>query len=240
MLDLAARLALAPLLAAQALHLRRHALRLPEAEGPRHGTCPDQPVGGRPALSLLIIGDSSAAGVGAPHQSQALAGQLVQRLAPHFTLSWRLEARTGATTRSTLQRLEAATPRPTDIIVTALGVNDATRMVPRPLWLAQQRRLLQRLTTLYTPRAIYMSGMPPLGAFPLLPQPLRWTLGRQALRYESGLSNLLQTTARAHHMPFDVTLSPEYIARDGLHPSPALYAVWAEKMASRILSDWPI
>ena len=50
------------------------ALRLPEAEGPRAGSA-----GEGPALRLLILGDSSAAGVGTTHQEEALLGQMRKR-----------------------------------------------------------------------------------------------------------------------------------------------------------------
>jgi hypothetical protein len=69
MLDIATRIAFGPLLIAQANRLRRTALELPEPHGPRSGK-----VGrGDPVLRLLVAGDSSAAGVGARTQREALA-----------------------------------------------------------------------------------------------------------------------------------------------------------------------
>jgi hypothetical protein len=67
------KLLLAPLLIWQGLHVRKHALVLPEPAGPRSGT-----LGSGAPLRLLILGDSSAAGVGVAHQSEALSGQLTQ------------------------------------------------------------------------------------------------------------------------------------------------------------------
>lgn len=233
MLDLPARMLLSPLLAAQAVGVRRRALCLPEPEGPRTGR-----TGAGPPLSLLIIGDSSAAGVGVARQQDALSGQLTRRLAQRFDLRWRLQARTGATTGSTLADLATAKPEPFDVIITALGVNDVTRLLPYPLWLRRQRALLERLRLLYGPRRIYVSGVPPVGSFPLLPDPLRWTLGRQALRFDQGLAALLHGTSDAVHVPFDLPMDPSLMAEDGFHPSARLYAVWGERKASRIVSDW--
>ena len=53
--------ALGPVLLAQGLRMRRVALRLPEAAGPREGRVGEPR--GRP-LRLLFLGDSSAGGVG--------------------------------------------------------------------------------------------------------------------------------------------------------------------------------
>lgn len=234
MLDTAARLALSPLLIAQALQIRRIAQRLPEAAGPREGV-----IGSGPPLRLGIVGDSSAAGVGVSHQSQALAGQLTDALSRHFEVSWHLDALTGATTSSTLARLESAKPKPLDVVVIALGVNDVTRLVPAPVWLRQQQSLLARLGVLYSPKHFYISGMPPLQHFPLLPHPLRWTLGRHAIKLETHRIAYLDTRADCTHAPFDLELDPDLMASDGFHPSAKLYAVWGKEMASRMISDWP-
>ena len=235
MLNFATRLALSPLLLAQGLSVRANAVRLPEAAGPRTGR-----LGSGPRLSLLILGDSSAAGVGVDHQNDALAGQLAVLLANHFTLDWQLVAKTGATTRTALQWLETHPPAPIDIVVTALGVNDVTHAVPYPLWLRQQNRMFARINTLFAPRRVYVSGVPPLGDFPILPQPLRWSLGTQARRFDAGLARLTEMSPRLCHIPFDSPLVPSQMAQDGFHPGPEIYTLWAKEMASRILSDWPL
>ena len=70
-LDGLVTLALSPVLLFQAVQLRRRALRLPEADGPRDGIAGDGPV-----LRILIIGDSSAAGVA---QIDARRGEAIKR-----------------------------------------------------------------------------------------------------------------------------------------------------------------
>ena len=235
MLDSVVRLILSPLLVAQALHVRRAAQRLPEPPGPRAGV-----TGNGPVLRLAIIGDSSAAGVGADHQDEAFSGQLVAALAEHFTVDWHLDALTGATTHSTIERLAGATPRPCDVAVVALGMNDVTRLVPARIWVARQEALLQRIATLYGPRRLYLSGMPPVGLVPLLPNPLRWTLGRHATRLETARAKWLSTRADCTDLPFDLAPDPSLMAPDGFHPSASLYAIWGKETASRIISDWPL
>ncbi len=234
MFDISLRVLMLPILLAQGFRVRARALRLPEADGPRFGQ-----VGDGPPLSILIPGDSSAAGVGVGQQSQALSGQLIRLLASQFTIDWRLVARTGATTRSTLDTLNGLDPAPFDIIVTALGVNDVTHAVPRSLWLRQQQRLIERLDTLFAPRLIYLSGVPPLGDFPILPQPLRWSLGREAHRFNAALARLAHPDPHVRHVPFSVALDHTQLAEDGYHPGPEIYALWGNEIASRIISDWP-
>ena len=101
---------MAPLLLAQGLWVRRVTPKLPEAQGPREGVrTPDiaaEAGSSDSALRLLIVGDSSAAGVGATHQDEALAGRLSRALVAALAteVHWRLVARTGVTARATSRR----------------------------------------------------------------------------------------------------------------------------------------
>ncbi len=228
-LDVIARLPLAPVLAAQAVTVRRAALILPEPPGPRHGEAGDGP-----PLRLLIAGDSSAAGVGAPHQESALSGQLVRHLSPHVRLTWRLEAATGETTRNAIDRLMRLDAGPFDVAILALGVNDVTHGTTRRGWIARQRALHDLLRARFGVRRIIASGLPPMGQFPLLPQPLRWIVGRQAQRFDAELARM--AGADLVHVPLTIDPDPRFVAPDGYHPSPAAYAEWARMLAEHVMA----
>ena len=233
-LHLLTQILLAPVQIPQAIGVVRRALNLPEAAGPRSGR-----LGKGTPMNLLIIGDSSAAGVGVETQDQALAGQLTQALSNDFDLTWHVHARTGATTKSTLASLQKSPPFRADIIVVALGVNDVTHAVPFPLWRRSQCALLAHLIATHAPAQIYMTGIPPIGQFPLLPNPLRRSLGRQAQRFEHAQAATLERVPKATHVAMDLPMDTSLMAEDGFHPGPEIYALWGKEMASRILSDWP-
>ena len=67
---------LAPLLLVQARQAVRRAPRLPGASGPPHGTAGH----GGPHRRLLVIGESTAAGVGARAHTHALPGFLAAEM----------------------------------------------------------------------------------------------------------------------------------------------------------------
>lgn len=226
-------LALAPVCLAQGLAVRRRAQLLPEAVGPRSGRS-----GIGPELRLLILGDSSAAGVGVVHLDDALSGRLVAAL-EGFDLHWRLEARKGATTASALAALEALPPEPFDAAVVALGVNDVTRQVPLNRWRARQAGLWHLLQDHFGARHIYLSGVPPLGLFPLLPLPLRAVLGARAALFDAALAAQAAGHPALRHLPFDAAmLDPALMASDGFHPGPAIYRHWAAQLANAIRADF--
>ncbi|WP_425040235.1 SGNH/GDSL hydrolase family protein [Primorskyibacter sp. S187A] len=222
-------LALLPLLVAQGLFVAARATRLPEPPGPREGR-----IGAGPPLSLLILGDSSAAGVGASTQDKALAGQLTTALARDFTVHWRLTARSGATTRSTLSEMARAPVFPCDVAVVALGVNDVKNGMPLAKWRQSYAALLVRLTKENNTQHIIACGVPPMGAFPLLPNPLRRTLGNRAAQFDRALQEICAQTPEAHHLAFDLPMTEDLVAQDGFHPSEQLYALWAVILAQHI------
>lgn len=187
-------------------------------------------------LRLLILGDSSAAGVGVARQDEALAGRLVQGLTD-LEPAWQLIARSGATTAATLARLRATPPGPVDHAVVALGVNDLTRAVPLRRWLADQAALIALLTGAGA-RRVWLSGVPPMGAFPALPRPLRDVLGARAARFDAALAELVARTPAARHLAFDRDLlHPGVMAADGFHPGAPAYAYRAAQLARSIRAD---
>lgn len=228
-----AKILLGPVLLWQGRRVRATALRLPEAAGPRA-------VEGD-GLRLLIVGDSSAAGVGARHQDEALAGRLARALSTRLgqPVGWQLIATSGHRSAQALTALQAAEVAPADVLVTALGVNDVVDQV-RP---AEALAALHQLHALAVERAgVRLSihcAAPPMHQFPLLPQPLRWFFGRQAARYNAALAASVagQPSRCVLHLPDAMQRdAAALMAEDGFHPGPRGYALWAEALADQVVS----
>ncbi|HWY24935.1 MAG TPA: SGNH/GDSL hydrolase family protein [Nevskia sp.] len=228
-----ARLVLAPILLVQAIRVRRAVPRLPEAAGEREGED-----GAGPRLRILVLGDSSAAGVGAATQSEALVGRLVAALRPAYSVHWKLIAQTGWTSADAIQHLRNNPAASFDIAVIALGVNDVTAGRSLRIWLRNLAELAGLLRNRYSVRHILMSGLPPMHAFPALPHPLRWYLGASARRLDRVLAAWAGGQGDCSHVALDFGLDPALAASDGFHPGPSAYAIWAEAMASRIRELW--
>ena len=230
-MSLALKFACAPLLVLQALSTRRRALVLPEAQGPRDGI-----VGkGRGPLRLLIAGDSSAAGVGVSHQDQALAGHLTRALhaALHCPVHWSLRARTGVTTRELHALLQADPPTATDIAVVVTGVNDVTAMLTPQRAVAHRAALADWLLGAGV-RHVAFAAVPPIGRFPLLPEPLRRVMGRDAQRHDDALARWAATRTDVSHAPMAVELTPDTMAADGFHPGEPVYRCCGEALALHV------
>jgi lysophospholipase L1-like esterase len=187
------------------------------------------------ALRLLILGDSAAAGVGAGSQTEALAGQLIARLNIEQVVDWQLLAQTGHRARDALHALQRQPDLACDVALTSLGVNDATALASPRRFAADMRALVEHLRERCGARLILLSGLPPMGQFPALPQPLRWRLGQQASCLDAVLQVLASREVGCEHLPFGDLPDRAMMASDGFHPGPQVYALWAAAATQRIL-----
>ncbi len=180
-------------------------------------------------MRVLITGDSAAAGVGAPHQQQALAGQLPPRLAQSFAcpIEWSLVAHTGLTVESLCGLLAQQDPEAYDLVLVSIGVNEVTAGTDVSAWQSRLGGLHELLTVRLGARCVLYSGIPPMHRFPALPQPLRWFLGRRARRLDQALAQWVTHAPGAHWVQLP-DLPLEAIAADGFHPGVQAYQAWAE------------
>lgn len=224
-----AKLALGPLLLLQGHYTRWATPKLPEAFGVREGIRGDGT-----ALRIVIVGDSAAAGVGVPSQDEALAGCLVARLAQTHRVAWRLVAQSGLDTQALLQLLAQSATDPFDIAVVSIGVNDVTSRIRLTEWGARQGQLLDLLRDKYGVAHIVLAPLPPMHAFPALPQPLRWYLGGRARRFNAHRQQLVSAQSDCSLLVNDFPLQADLMAKDGFHPGPAIYSQWADEAAATI------
>jgi lysophospholipase L1-like esterase len=242
-MSLALKLALSPLLVAQALHTRARVPRLPEAAGAREG------VAGRGATSLrlLIAGDSSAAGVGVATQDHALAGQLVPLISARrdARIHWALLARAGLTTAQTFEWLRDAALPPADLAVVVTGVNDVVDQVASPRAVRERERIANLLRNRGGVQHVVFCPLPPVHEFPSLPQPLRWMAGADARRHNRALREWVAqrhaTAGDVSTLRFDeVHLTAHNMASDGFHPGEPVYRAVAQALAAHIADTvWP-
>lgn len=233
MLDTLLLIALAPILLWQGRRVRQRTLRLPEATGARNGR-----LGQGQPLRVLLLGDSSAAGVGVSQQGSALAGQLTKQLSTLYQVSWQVLAESGITLQQLQTKLDslASEHAEYDCVVLAIGVNDVTAGTKDEVWLAQLQLLRERLRNEFNVQHVFISAIPPMQHFTALSWPLSDYLGRRARRLNTMTEQLAERLADLTFMPIDLGVSPQMLAADGFHPSEIAYTVWAEQVVGQINS----
>jgi lysophospholipase L1-like esterase len=229
---------LMPVVALQGRSLQRRIPRLPEAKGATEGLVP----GAEPEIGLLVIGESTAAGVGAENHDEALVGQTARALAAETgrAVRWRVLGKNGATAESALVKLfqPAANVR-ADVAVIALGVNDSLAFRKRLRWARALDVLIGKIRERCGPIPVVLAAVPPMGSFPALPHPTRMVLGLRAAVLDRTAARLAASIPNAVHVPTPLRGGEDaapYFASDGFHPSPRGYTVWGRALAAAAAS----
>lgn len=228
-----AELPLAPLWALQGLRVARRTPRLEPASGAAQGLSGRK---GRRRLRLLVIGESTVAGVGAASHASALTGQIAEQLAEacHCAVQWTAAGRIGATARAATDlllptlRCERA-----DIVVVALGVNDVLSLRSPQRWRDDLQRLIEALRERLGPVPVVLAAVPPIASFPTLAEPLRSVLGRRAWRLDMAAQALAATMPAVLHDGAQLDARADGVfCSDRFHPSERGYALWGRQLAT--------
>lgn len=233
MIQLAAKALLGPMLYVQAWRVRRTALELPEPHGERVGV-----IGaGRAALRVLVAGDSSAAGVGARTQDEALAIPLARSLSRRLggAVGWQLVAESGRTSATLLELLRESHLERADMAVVVVGVNDVTREVKVADAMRNRTAIAELLRERSGARHLAFAAVPRMEVMPMVPNPLAWYIGQSSRRINRAQKQWAHTQADCAHVEFN-DLEPGQFCEDGFHPSPRLYARLAEELAEHLLA----
>lgn len=223
---------LAPVWLPQAVYVRRTALRLPEASGPREGLVGTELPG--PEYVLHVVGESTVAGVGVAHQNEGLVAATATALAERLgrPVRWRAFGRNGARLSLARRRMVPdAVARPADALVWVFGVNDTVGLTPLRQWRAQVREAIlpcraMNMVCLFT-------AVPPMQYFTVLPAPLRQILGSRARLLDDCLREEANSIG-AHYCTLDLHFTADYLAADGFHPSAEGYRLWGREVARQI------
>jgi lysophospholipase L1-like esterase len=173
----------------------------------------------------VVLGDSTAQGVGAPSWDEGYVGQLRRALDAGSERPWRVVnlSRSGARAADVEDRqlplLEAIPAPAPDLVTCAIGANDIVRRTPPAQLEATLRRIVARLPA----RAVMAT----------LPKGLhggRTEAANRCIRAEAPRAGLVVADVWAHTGP------PWHgkLAADGFHPGALGYADWAAAFAEAL------
>jgi len=224
--------ALAPVLLVQGRRVRRVIPRLADAAFPWHGSL-DGPVdpAAAPPVRILVLGDSTAAGVGADTQDNALPGNIARAVRDHWGAgsTWNAFGANGATARDIVEQyLAAASAASYDFIFLSIGANDALTLRSRRAFARDVRTILRRLRVVSPSALILMSSLPAFFRFEALPQPLRWALYLHSTSLENAARAVVAGEPGVLMSPPPPPYTPGFFASDRFHPSASGYRDWVE------------
>lgn len=215
----------APRLVPQARRLRREVPRLPHAATPWTGA-----VDGPDPLRLLVLGDSTAAGVGVAHQRDGLPGGLADAIAEVTGrgVTWRAHGHGGATSRDAIdQHLADAVAEPADLLFLSIGANDAIHVRSAAAFSRDLRIILGEFEGRNPGAPVLMSTLPVFGRFELLREPLRTTLFRHSLALEEAARRVIAEGGDRWMPGPPPPYTEGFFAEDRFHPSAQGYREWS-------------
>jgi lysophospholipase L1-like esterase len=217
---------LGPVVLPQAQRAKRVIPRLPDAAQPWHGA-----VAGEDQLSILVLGDSTAAGVGADTQDEALPGHLARAFSAEWErgVAWRAIGENGATTQDIVLRyLDDACHERYDLIFLTVGANDALTLRSRRAFRRDFRTILRRLRAANPKALIMVSSLPGFSQFEALPNPLRFALHLHGQNLENTARKFVKSEPGVIMSPSAPEYTPGFFASDRFHPSPRGYRDWVD------------
>ncbi|MGD9960784.1 SGNH/GDSL hydrolase family protein [Nocardioides sp.] len=194
-------------------------------------------------ISLLLLGDSIAAGLGAEKAKHTLGAQLSSRLATKTHRSVRLltAARVGSETSMVLGQVHGLPEGfVADVAVVIVGGNDVTHRVRVSDSVRHLREVVEELLARGIP--VVVGTCPDLGALRPVPQPLR-SLGRRASRRLASAQREAVTRLGGRAVSLSDVVGPFFIAQpdqmfslDQFHPSGAGYRRTAKALLPSVLA----
>jgi len=181
-------------------------------------------------LTVVVLGDSSVAGVGADSAEDTLAYGVAKALSDRYRVNLHALGVSGSRLRNVvmeqLPRLAGLDP---DVVLVCVGTNDITHGTPTREIRGQLHLLAAGLRTVAPNAVVVVSGLPPASVALCFHWPLRHLLGLRAWSltrtYKSVLApNGIQVFEVARHTRDAFRGRREMFSADLFHPSSAGYA----------------
>jgi lysophospholipase L1-like esterase len=190
------------------------------------------------AETMLIVGDSTAYGIGAYMPEESTAGRVSRAL----DLGAENNARSGALTREVYLQLKRAREPQYELILIQVGANDVMKFTSLDAAAHEMDSILTLATSLSERVVLLTAG--DIGAAPLWP----WLLGDIYTRRTELLREKFMSLAEVHGTVYvDLYTLPDpfssdiarYYTPDTIHPSSEGYAVWARYIEEAVRDRWP-
>ncbi len=195
-------------------------------------------------VELVVLGDSTVAGVGSPTLDDALAIQVAERAAAelgrpvHVVGYGASGARTDdVRTEQVPQLLDAGV----DVVLVVIGSNDVTHLTP---WWQMDDRTAAALTAARQRAAapVVLGGIPQFRTVPALDRPLRDLVGAYAGPLRDAQRAAVERLGEGYaFVDIAAEASPRFVgvpgamSSDGFHPSEVGYGYWADALAPAVV-----
>jgi lysophospholipase L1-like esterase len=220
----------------QGLGVRRRTTRMLPAQGPVMHDLP----GKAPAISLLVLGDSSAASVGIGSSENGLAAQLAVLISQSTgrSVRWRAAGFNSATSGQIRDHvLPNLSADPWTHIVLTIGTNDTKNFHSVPRFKKDFGGLLYGLRAKWPEARVVWSPVLEFTRAPAMPSLLGKILEIRAVEMNRMGERLCLERGAVPAPRLPITNPEAGFASDGFHASEAGYRAWAEHLVGLVIAS---
>jgi len=200
-------------------------------------------------VELVVLGDSTVAGVGSRSLDDALAVAVAQRAAdaldrPVHVVGYGVSgARTDDVRTDQVPRI---LDRPVDVVLVVIGSNDVTHLTP---WWQMDERTVAMLEAVHrrSDAPVVLGGIPQFRTVPALDRPLRDLVGAYASPLRNAQRDAVERLGDGYaFVDIAAEASPRFVgvpdamSSDGFHPGPVGYGFWADALAPAVADAVPL
>ena len=178
---------------------------------------------------VVLLGESTVAGVGASSASTTLAGNF-SRI---FGETYQIETigKKGLRVKEAFSlylKHKNSESKKSEGVILFVGANDCFLLTSPQEFKKELESLIQQIQVATGAEWIYLAAIPPVHLFPAFSEQMRSFLYRQRnyLLHEMGAIAARKPQVNSHQIPID--LQPEFFSADGVHPSDLGYQKIAE------------
>lgn len=213
-----------PLLYWKGKKLRQQVQRLPQ-----HSTFLNLS-NGNTSKRILIIGESTAAGVGASSPETTFASYLYKAGKREVEV---LNLGKNGLKAEALPRLlshaKPDIPSSFDQVVILIGANDCFKFTPPSKFRKELESFIGIFEKMEQTKLVFIPAIPPVNHFPAIPGLLRFFLGVHRYILNKEIDQLSRKLDKLYFHDWKTSFTDEFFASDGIHPSDLGYEKMAEE-----------
>ncbi len=238
---------LLPILYYQGKKIRASVPRLPEAKLPQGNVDNSS----EKSLRLLLLGESTIAGVGVDYHKEGFSGALATYLGESLdcNVKWKVYAKSGYTARQIVNNIvDKITENKADLIVIGLGGNDAFTLNSPGRWGNDIQALLKKVRKRFSNTPVVFTNMPPIKEFPAFTFLIKLVVGNLVEMHGEELKKRISSEDNVFYSSevitidgwlrkFNIDEKDHEFFSDGVHPSKFTYKVWANDVSQFIVEN---
>ncbi|WP_194973980.1 SGNH/GDSL hydrolase family protein [Aquiflexum lacus] len=181
------------------------------------------------AKNILIIGESTAAGVGASTKENTFASQVYHQSQQTYNIhNLGKNGLKAKKLKRLLTHAKQEIPQKFEFAIILIGANDCFKFTPPGRFRYQLKDFIELLQIEKSVQRIIIPSIAPVQHFPSIPGPMRFFLGLHRSILTRELKSLGKKIPALDFNNFKIEMTSDLLASDGIHPSDTGYAMLAK------------